>query len=113
MSLYITSGYGVPVGELLFSSIQEELDLSDLDTVLACARAMGWIGARARVTATLTTSGDSIIVQLSAGNSTTERCYERSERWIFDFLRELSQGQWRVGQVIPGATKAGASIPPQ
>jgi hypothetical protein len=68
-------------------------ELHDFNLVVSNARSMGWLAPHHQLSAVRCDS--SVVVRTLAADAAHERSYEDGQRWLYQFLHELSQGLWK------------------
>lgn len=68
------------------------------------AMAEGWLARGDALSAT--PAGTEMCIQCTRGNEAKEKRYPRDSRWLYEFLRDLAHGLWKVEHVrLPAGTR--------
>jgi hypothetical protein len=66
----------------------------EVEIVVDAGRRMGWIGRRDEVR--VRSAPQQVSVSVLGSGGAQARDYPRTDRWVFELLREMSQGIWRA-----------------
>jgi hypothetical protein len=68
------------------------------------AMAEGWLARGDALSAT--PAGEQVRVQCTRGNEAHEKTYAHTNRWLYEFLRDLAHGLWKVERFkLPKGTR--------